>query len=129
MPQATNIVLTDGTTPATFTPKTIRPGAESTFQDMSLGSKALASYMTVSNRDGGNDSTVVRIKLDIPHTASSVDTGITEVLETSFVDIRIRHAAIASEAERDYLVALAQNLLDPLQLTVGPVLRGSDSIY
>lgn len=129
MPQIANIIVTDGTTPKTFSPTKVDSQRVFTLVDRSLGQKALDSIATVQSRDAGNDSQLVSCKVNIPHVVTNVDTGVSSVVENSHFKIEFRHANIASDAEREYLVDIAASLLADTQTLVRPVLQGDENFF
>lgn len=129
MPQIAPIVLTGDSTSITYSPTSVDSKRVFTLTDRSLGQKALDGTLTVQSRDAGNDSQLVSVKLTKPHTVTDSDTGVTSVVEESTVNIQFRHAAIATGIERQLLVQLIANMLDPSQTVMLPVLQGDENFF
>lgn len=129
MASVANVVLTDGTTTKTYTPSSVDSNRVFSFIDRSLGQKALEGTLTVQSRNAGNDSQVVRTKLFMPHTVTNADTGVTSVVETSSIDIQVRHAAVSTDEEREFLISLLHNISDASQSLLLPVLQGDENLF
>lgn len=127
MPQASEIVLTDGTTPVTMTPTARSVNGEQHYADSTLGQKDLRSEMWISSRDGGNDSTVVKIKMELPIIDINTDTGRSSKVETELVEVKLRHASLATLAQRQTLVAYINHALSIGALS--SVVDGSEQIF
>lgn len=129
MPQVNPIVLTDGTNPKTFQPSKVDQNAVRYFVNRDLGRRDLESTVTVQTKDASNNSQVISMQLKMPHIITNADTGEQYSDEESFVQVKIRHAAIASSEDRDYLLALVADALRTDHTQLGSVTTGDEGFY
>lgn len=126
MPALNSIVLTDGTTPLTLTPRGGSANGKSIFMSANAATREAQSKVTVQFSEN-KASARVNFRLDTPITSLDADTGRTSVIEHNIAQVDIRVPLVATQAERLQFVKRVFSCLS--DATLASVLQTGEELY
>lgn len=116
MPTLKPLVITDGTTARTLNPVKSANGV-SDYRTVNAATRAAQMKAHFEMRDTSAGQRCY-VRLTQPVTATSVDTGLTTVVDNMIAEVSLRIPDVASAADRDRFVKQAFNLGVPAALGV-----------
>ncbi len=111
MPQATDIVLNDGTLARTYGPQSNGQGAAALFLNRESGQPNLFDTLTLDQRRNNNGTSVGKLHLSVNKEATDADTGLKYSVGKANVDVKYSFPDTFTAADRTIVDELVKTAI------------------
>lgn len=127
MPQATLVVLNNGTADINFKPNNKTNDGVFHFLNTGAGQADLMEHMSLSAISRMTGTSRGQLKIEVPKTVTDTDTGLKYSAGKAIVEISLKFPSNFTDTDRSAVYALLSDAI--ADTTVTTVLKNSESVY